>query len=74
MPGSLVDWGLRFEFEIGDWDWGFGLGILNWVLGLEMGIGDWDWGLRLGIGIIYFNSTQEQYALTGLHAAATPFC
>ena len=52
---------------IGDWYWGFGIGILDkdwglgigdWDWGLEIGIGDWDWGLgtggwdwRLGLGI-----------------------
>ena len=41
---------------IGDWYWGFGIGILDKDWGL--GIGDWDWGLgtgdwdwRLGLGI-----------------------
>ena len=37
---------------IGDWYWGFGIGILDKDWGLEIGIGDWglgtgnwDWGL-----------------------------
>ena len=48
MGSRIGDWYFGFRIGIGDWELWIRIGVGDWSLGLR--IGDWDWGLGLGIG------------------------